>query len=225
MRTLAYSAFSLLLAGSAVADDCNYTAPHRLNAALGDATSIVIVAKAGELKVNGSRARDVTATGTACVSDRDLLSGIRLEARREGSELRIEAVIPEFIGFTFHRQAQLDFEVNVPDSLPVRIVDGSGETQVRDVASVDINDGSGEIRIRNVRGDVRVKDGSGSVEIDRVGGSVVIVDGSGSIDIRDVTRDVTIEADGSGCSSETRRSRDACARCPGSRSWCVNSLR
>lgn len=198
MRKAAVLAVALLSTGTALAGDCGHTAPHRLTALAGDATAVVIVGRAGALRVSGATARNVVVRGTACSSDRDFLGEMRIEARRDGTELRIEAVIPEQVTlFGFHH-ARLDFEVEVPDSLPVRIKDGSGETAVRNVAAVDIDDGSGEIRIRDVRGDVRVHDGSGSVEITGVGGSVRVSDGSGSLDIRDVGRDVTIEDDGSG---------------------------
>ena len=200
MRFFTISAMSLLLAAPVLGRDCDHSAPHRLNAAVGDATSIVIVGRAGSLRVTGSNAANVTATGTACASERDVLAGMRIEGRREGSELVIEAVIPDrVVSFSFHNHATLDFEVSVPESLPIRIKDGSGGLYIRNVASADINDGSGEIEIRNVRGDVRLRDGSGSVEIEKVGGSVVVLaDGSGALDIRDVRRDVTIEVDGSG---------------------------
>ena len=199
MKSLALSVVTLLTAGAALAGDCSHSAPHRLTAAPGDATEIVVVGRAGSLRVTGTRTNTVTASGEACASDRDFLSRMRIEARRDGSALRIEAIIPENVMmFGFH-EARLDFEVTVPDSIPVRVSDGSGEAIVRGVASLDVTDGSGELEIRDVRGDVRVRDGSGSIEIDGVAGSVVIdADGSGSIDIRDVRRNVTVETDGSG---------------------------
>jgi hypothetical protein len=193
------SAVALLTAGAALAGDCSQSAPHRLTAAPGDATEIVVIGRAGTLRVTGARTSTVTVTGEACASDRDFLSQMRIEARREGTALRIEAIIPDKVMiFGFH-EARLDFEVTVPDSLPVRVTDGSGEAEVRGVASLEVTDGSGELEIRDVRGDVRVRDGSGSIEIDGVGGTVTIdADGSGSIDIRDVRRDVIVETDGSG---------------------------
>lgn len=199
MRFLALSVATLALAGPAFAGDCSQSAPHRLSADLGDASEIVVIARAGTLRVTGSRSNTVTAAGEACASDRDFLAQMRIEARREGSTLRIEAIIPDrVVMFGFH-EARLDFEVTVPESIPVRVTDGSGEATIRGVASLVVTDGSGELEVRDVRGDVRVRDGSGSIEIDGVGGSVVIdADGSGSIDIRDVRRDVTVETDGSG---------------------------
>lgn len=196
---------------------CSETAPHRLTAAINGATSISVIARAGSVRVTGGNVSAVTASGTACSSDAEFLREMRIEARREGSELIIEAVIPErTVVFGWH-EARLDFEVTVPNDLAIGLKDGSGSAEVTDVASLAVNDGSGELVIRRVRGavevsdgsgsltiedvggDVTLKDGSGSVEIERVGGGVrVTSDGSGSLDIRDVQRDVVIESDGSG---------------------------
>ncbi|HUP49681.1 MAG TPA: hypothetical protein VNA04_12920 [Thermoanaerobaculia bacterium] len=219
MKLTTLAAAALLLAPAAAADllDCNHTAPHRLTAALDGATSVAVIGRAGTLLVRGENVNAVTASGTACASDREFLGRMRIEARREGSEVVVEAVIPEkMVLFGWHH-AKLDLEVIVPNHLPVRVKDGSGKAEISDVASLDVVDGSGELVIRGVRGslevrdgsgsmrisdvggDIRLTDGSGSVEIARVGGTVrVIADGSGSLDIRDVQRDVIIESDGSG---------------------------
>lgn len=190
----------LLVASSASADlfQCDHKAPHRLTANVSGASRVVVVGKAGSLRVRGANQADVTASGTACSSDRDFLDQMRIEARREGSDVVVEAIIPEkTVVFGFHA-AKLDMEVVVPAHLPVSIKDGSGSIDVRGVASVDVRDGSGEIEIREIGGDVEVHDGSGAILVAQVGGGVRISDGSGGIEIRDVRRDVIIERDGSG---------------------------
>ncbi|HET7707028.1 MAG TPA: hypothetical protein VFM36_13155 [Thermoanaerobaculia bacterium] len=217
MRLRTLSAIPLLFVAASAAADCDHTAPHRLSADLKGATSVAVLARAGSLRVTGTSAAAVTATGTACASDRDYLQGMRIEARREGSELVIEAIIPERTHIFGWHEARLDMEVNVPQHVALRVKDGSGSTEIRDVGSVTVTDGSGELEIKRVRGnvevkdgsgslsirtvsgDVRIEDGSGSIEVEQIGGSVrVLEDGSGGIDIRDVERDVTIEDDGSG---------------------------
>lgn len=217
MRLRTLSAIPLLFVAAAASADCDHTAPHRLSADLKGATSVAVIARAGSLRVTGTSAGAVTAAGTACASDRDYLKGMRIEARREGSELVIEAIVPERTHIFGWHEARLDMEVSVPQTIALRIKDGSGSTEIRDVGTVTVTDGSGELEIRGVRGnvevkdgsgslsvrnvsgDVRIEDGSGSVEVEQVGGSVRIVeDGSGGIDIRDVEHDVTIEDDGSG---------------------------
>lgn len=190
----------MLLTMPAFADRerCSETAPHRLTADVNGATSITVIGRAGSLEVTGARVAAVTATGTACASEADFLAGMRIEARREGSELVIEAIIPErTMVFGWH-QASLDFEVTVPDHLPVRVTDGSGSARVRDVASLSVKDGSGELDIRRVRGSVEVSDGSGSITIIDVGGDVRLRDGSGGMEIEKVGGNVIVERDGSG---------------------------
>ena len=200
MRLKVLAAAPLLLAAVTASADCDHTAPHRLSADLKGATSVAVIGRAGSLRVSGGAGGAVTATGVACASDRDFLADMRIAARREGSELVIEAIVPErTMVFGWH-EARLDLEVTVPPNVPIRIKDGSGELDIRGVrGNVEVRDGSGAIRIRDVSGDVRVEDGSGGIEIEDIRGTVRIVeDGSGGIDIRNVERDVIVEADGSG---------------------------
>ncbi len=191
----------MIVSTTASADifDCGHKAARRVSVPAAGITRVVIVGRAGSLRVAGrSRVADIVATGTACSSDRDDLQDIQLKSESNGSELRIEAVIPEtslFFGF-YH--ARLDFEVVLPSALTVSVTDGSGSAKITDVGPLTVVDGSGELRIRGVHGDVRVRDGSGSLDIEDVSGNLVVQDGSGSIDIRNVQRDVIIDNDGSG---------------------------
>ncbi|MGZ8868144.1 MAG: DUF4097 family beta strand repeat-containing protein [Thermoanaerobaculia bacterium] len=217
MRLRVLAAAPLLLAAATASADCDHTAPHRLTADLKGATSVAVIGRAGSLRVIGGPGGGVTATGTACASDRDFLAEMRIAARRDGPELVIEAIVPgRTVLFGWH-DAKLDLEVTVPQNIPIRIKDGSGSIEVRDVAQLEVVDGSGELDIRGVRGnvevtdgsgslsirdvagDVRVEDGSGGIEVEGVRGSVRIVeDGSGSIDVDEVRGNFTVERDGSG---------------------------
>ena len=203
-------------ASAGIFNDCSYTAPRSVNASIAGVRGIVVIGWAGTLRVTGrAGAGEVRATGTACVSDRALLDQTKLVAQRAGTELRIEAVMPQDTGMFQH--AALDFEVSLPNNIPVTVRDGSGELwisntgeltvddgsgalEIRDVAgNLDVTDGSGEMTITHVTGDVRIVDGSGSITVEHVGGSVTIPsDSSGSVEIRDVKRNVTIESKGSG---------------------------
>jgi hypothetical protein len=224
MRNATLVTLTLLVATSASAGgmfgDCDYKAPRSLTAQLTGASRIVVIGRAGTLKITGvGGASQVRASGTACTSERDLLNQIVLSATRYGNTLRIEAVIPEDSNsswFDFARQATLDFEVSVPDNLPLEVSDGSGEMTIENVAAarvtdgsgslhirgvngnLEVNDGSGELTIENVTGEVRVTDGSGSISIDHAGSVNILADGSGSVDIMHVQRDVNIGSKGSG---------------------------
>ncbi|MBK5260619.1 MAG: hypothetical protein JJE51_13590 [Thermoanaerobaculia bacterium] len=218
--TALVSLAALLTAGSAGADifGCSHSAPRRLTTPVAGVTKIFVTARAGSLRVSGrSGIADVVASGTACASDLDYLKEIQLEARRKGSELHIEALIPERTMIFGWWEARLDFEVVLPAGVPVSVTDGSGSAIIEGTGALEVTDGSGSLEIRNiggalsvldgsgeidirdVAGDVTLSDGSGQISIDKVSGSVRITeDGSGSIDIRNVLRNVTIDDDGSG---------------------------
>ena len=211
----------LLTAASAQADwfgaDCDHKLPRRLTTPSAGVERIVIIGRAGTLRVEGrAGVSEIVASGTACSSDEEFLQDMNLYASKRGGELRIEAKIPEKHIMFGSFSAALDFTVIVPANVVISVEDGSGETEILNVASADIEDGSGDLTIRGVRGDLRVTDGSGALEIEnvsgnvrvedgsgemnirRIEGTVTVEDGSGSIDIRNVKRDVLIEEDGSG---------------------------
>jgi len=202
MRLKSLVAASLMLVTTtANADlfDCSNKATRKVSAPAAGVTRVVILGHAGSLRVTGrSGVTDVVATGTACASDRGDLNEIQLTSERDGSELRIEAVIPEKSSFFGMGQARLDFEVVLPIGSAVWVDDGSGTAEITDVGSLSVVDGSGALRIRGVRGDAKVKDGSGSIDISEVTGNVEIRDGSGSIEIENVGGSVVIDGDGSG---------------------------
>src|SRR4051794_7940348 len=198
MRTLAALALPLTTA-TASADifgDCSFTEKRNVAAPAAGVSRIVIIGRAGYLHINGRRgAGEVRASGTACASSRDVLADTKLTLSRSGSELRVEAETPDNSGI--FSSAKLDFEVTVPDNIPLRVEDGSGDLTIDTVASVDLTDGSGDVGIRNVLGDVSVHDGSGDMKIDNVSGNVHISDGSGDIDVNGAGN-VEISNDGSG---------------------------
>ena len=192
----------MLVPGSVYADlfDCSNKAPLRVSASAAGVRRVVVVGRAGSLRIIGRPgAAEIVASGTACASDKDDLRDIKLTSEREGSDLRIEAVIPDSSSFfSFSHNSRLDFEVSVPAGAEVSVTDGSGSLEIRDVGSASVVDGSGEVIIRGAKGDVKVRDGSGSIEINDVTGDVEIRDGSGSIDVDNVTGSVLVDGDGSG---------------------------
>jgi hypothetical protein len=217
LRLLALPLVLITASAHAGLFDCNDTAPRHASAALTGVEHITVIGRAGSLKVSGrSGVREVTATGTACADSKDALNQIQFGVKRNGTDLRIEAVIPEHSSWLGSSSGSLDMEVVVPDSVSIDIEDGSGDTIVENVGplkmvdgsgeliihgvhgNADVHDGSGDLTITDVAGDLRVNDGSGEMEIDHVTGNVTIDDGSGAITVRNVQKNVTIESDGSG---------------------------
>jgi hypothetical protein len=186
----------LVSAGTAQAGmwDCDQTAPRSGSAEASGARSIRVIAKAGELKIRGvAGASAVTVKGTACASRASGLDEIKLVTERRGDVVYVEAITPEWNW----GNAGLDLEIDVPNSIPLDVEDGSGSAEVRDVAALKMVDGSGELTIDGIRGGLTVDDGSGSLEISNVAGEVKVSDGSGEIVIRQAGS-VLITEDGSG---------------------------
>lgn len=191
---------ALAVAAPAAADDCRHTAPRQLTASVDGIRLVEVKGAAGSLVVRGAAGGGVRAFGTACSSSSDDLAGIRLESRRSGDRLIVEAVMPNSDSWSFgwNVQRRLDFTVEMPANLPAAIHDGSGPMEVLNLAAAEIEDGSGEIEVRGVRGLVKIADGSGDISVAESGGPVRITDGSGSIDVRGIRSEVVIEEDGSG---------------------------
>jgi DUF4097 and DUF4098 domain-containing protein YvlB len=198
MKLSAFAALALLIAASASAgifSDCDQKAPRSVATPSGGLTRIVIVGRAGSLRVEGrSGAGEVRASGTACASSGSLLADVQLRATRSGSELRIEAEIPDNL---FNEEAALDFTVIVPSNVAVSIHDGSGDLDVLNTGTTEIIDGSGDLAVKGVNGNLSVRDGSGDMQLSDIAGDVRITDGSGGIDVKRANS-VTIDADGSG---------------------------
>jgi len=163
--------------------DCGVTASRSATIDVGDATRVRVHARAGSLRIEGHPdLGKVRASGTACAGSDANLERVTLTATCVWAELVIETDTGDGMG-----QGRLDLVVEVPDSLPLEVDDGSSGIEIYDVAAVELRDGSVGIDIDGVAGDVRVVDGSGSIDISAVRGSVVIEDdGWGSIDITDV---------------------------------------
>src|SRR5512140_363082 len=191
-RLLTLSAAVFLVAAAASAD-CRFTAKRQASVDLNGATKVRVLSGAGWLRVTGQPGlTQARATGEACASSQDLLTSVVIRTSRSGSEVVIEAVMPES-SWGWSHESRLDMEVVLPDNVAVNVDDGSGDTTVSNVASLDVDDGSGDLTIRNVAGAVKFDDGSGDVEITNVGGDVRANDGSGDVTIGHVRGSVIIE--------------------------------
>ncbi len=189
------------------ADSCRYEADRNAAVAVEDATRIKIIARAGKLEIRGhSDISEIRVHGRACASKQDMLDQIEVETGRNGNEISIEAKLPTDGGgfslklFSKERSsgtALLDLKIDVPDSMALDVIDGSGHVEVRDTGPLLLQDGSGDIEIDSAAGDVSIQDGSGDVEIRRVRGDLDVRDGSGSVSITDVAGNVSAR-DGSG---------------------------
>lgn len=96
------------------------------------------------------------------------------------------------------QDARINLNIEIPETINVDIIDGSGSISVRALqANVRIDDDTGSIKIKNVVGEVSIGDSSGSIAIEEIVGNVFVTDGSGSIAIESIQGDLNVK-DGSG---------------------------
>jgi DUF4097 and DUF4098 domain-containing protein YvlB len=174
-------------------EDCGDTARREAETDAAGVEIVEIVAGAGELEVAGvSGGKAVRARGDACAYDEEDLAGIDLRVERSGTTVRVAAQIPHDVD-----GASLDFSVEVPDGVQVKLTDSSGDLRVEHVAALDVRDSSGDINVEDVKGAVVVEDSSGEIELHSVGDVHVVSDSSGGIDVRQA-RSVRVDTDSSG---------------------------
>jgi hypothetical protein len=170
--------------------DCEHSAARELNLDAASVSELKLLARAGELRVQGNAdSREIRIEGRACASSAELLQGIELQQSRSGSTQTVSVRMPETSGSWWggSSYARLDLEVSVPARLSLDIEDSSGDLSVEDVAAVRIDDSSGGIALRRIAGNVQIEDNSGEIDVREVGGDVRIPrDNSGEIRVENV---------------------------------------
>ncbi|MEM6795129.1 MAG: DUF4097 family beta strand repeat-containing protein [Acidobacteriota bacterium] len=174
---------------------CDHRAERSLSESLDGVERVEITAKAGDLDIRAGGST-LEARGDACASSKNYLEEVQLVASRSGSTLRVEVETPNTLGW--NSGASLDLEIEVPNDVPLRITDGSGDTEIRGVTVEEITDGSGEVRLTETFGALDMTDGSGDVSVRGHEGTIEITDGSGDVSIRDIAGEVLVANDGSG---------------------------
>ena len=173
MRIASLAAVTLLavpaFAGWTDDNDCKFTANRRAATPAAGITRVVIHAESGSLAVDGTAgATQIVAGAVACTSEEDFLPRMTLTLRKSGSDLHIDANIPEKTVLFGFFSARLDMSITLPAGLPVVIDDDSGAMRVSNTGALTIDDDSGSIDVRNVRGALTIHDDSGSIDIDNV---------------------------------------------------------
>ena len=189
---------AILILPRGAAAQCEHGADRSASSELSGIERVRVIAGAGSLEVTGrAGVSGMTARGRACTSERDDLDDLRLDVRREGSTLVLEAMHPDRNVRFGSYYARIDLVVDVPQGTAVVIDDGSGDLEVRGTGATRIDDGSGNMIVRDVRGALEIEDGSGNIEIAVVAGAIEIDDGSGNVELEQARGSVEI-GDGSG---------------------------
>jgi hypothetical protein len=201
IRSNALAAALILASGNALAwgDGCTVSAERSLELGANGIATLDLLARAGDLRVEGSSAQaGIVVTGKACASSQELLDAIQLREHRSGDRQTVEAVMPETGGWG-NDQASIDLVVKVPARLALELQDSSGDAEVRGLAALEATDSSGDFDVRDVAGNVTLTDSSGDLEVQGIGGDVhVRVDSSGDMTIAGVRGNVQIDDDSSG---------------------------
>lgn len=207
---------ALLLCGCALRR-MEHTAIRSVTVPVAGATTLVLDAGAGYLRVEGNSATaEIAVTGIARADSPITLNAIQFTTRRAADTVFVSCTIPASPnspgpGPAFDVTVRLPrgIALSVVDSVgdatfhnvgALRLVHGDGSLNVDSVAGdLDVHDGDGDMVIANVNGDVHIIDGAGSIHVDGVRGSVLIPrDGSGEIHLGDITGDVTVGTKQSG---------------------------
>lgn len=184
------------------AERCRYSAPR--NAELDAAGLKLLSVKIGpdELAIHGEPGlAKIVVSGTACASNEKWLANIKVDAQRHGDNASIVAddgdhgVVFSLFGESY---AYLKLDVRVPQSLAVKLMQGSGDSQANGLASLDATLGSGDLKINGIKGGLGLRVGSGDVVASDVGSLNVSSVGSGDVSVDGVHGDVRVGGVGSG---------------------------
>lgn len=189
-----------LAAGAA--EHCRYSAPRNAELDAAGLQSLAVDLGRSELVIRGERGlTKVTVRGTACASNEAWLKDVKLETARHGDTASITAdagehgIVLSFFGGSY---AYLKLDVRVPQSLAVKLKQGSGDASAAGLAALDATLGSGDLKVDGVAGEFGLSVGSGDVEARRVGSLNLSSVGSGDVDVDGVTGDAHVGSVGSG---------------------------
>jgi DUF4097 and DUF4098 domain-containing protein YvlB len=181
-------------------DDCKFKADRAGGVDAAGVEKVVIRAGAGDMKVVGrDNAVRIEARGFACAAKQELLDAAKINVRREGNIVYVEADLPKDGGWSFGNNgyAYIDLGVALPSGLPVEAFDSSGDANFEDLKALTVQDSSGDLEISRIAGLADVTDSSGDVNIDHAG-SVRARDSSGDLDFESIQGDVDVVNDSSG---------------------------
>lgn len=186
---------------AASADNCKYEKKIEKTLDLDESDSLAITGAAGDLEIVGvAGASEAAIHGRVCASREAWLEQTDIYTA-SGERAEITADMAETgdnwsFGNTY---LLLDMRIEVPNDLPLVVIDSSGDMRLKNVADVNISDSSGDIEVEDALGQVSVDDSSGDIDITGAAGDVTIEsDSSGDIVAVDIDGSVRVVSDSSG---------------------------
>ena len=201
----------LMLAGASLlalsftatsAEQCRYSAPR--NAEINAAGLKLLTVQIGpdDLVIHGEPGlTNVVVRGTACASNEKWLQDVKIEAARSGDTGSLTArdgdhtMLMSLFGGSY---AYLKLDVRVPQSLAIKLQEGSGDAKVNNVAALDASLGSGDLKVNGVAGELGLDVGSGDVVASDVGSVNLSSLGSGDASVDGVHGNARAGGVGSG---------------------------
>ena len=201
----------LLLAGASLlalsftamgAEQCRYSAPR--NAEINAAGLKLLAVQIGpdDLVIHGDPGvTNVVVRGTACASNEKWLQDVKIEASRSGDTGSLVAhdgdhtMLMSLFGGSY---AYLKLDVRVPQSLAIKLQEGSGDAKVDNVAALDASLGSGDLKVNGVAGAFGLSVGYGDVVASDVGSFELSHLGSGDVSMDGVRGSARADSIGSG---------------------------
>ncbi len=198
---VALAALSALPLAAAAQDgpQCRHSQPRELALQLDGIRTVRFDIGNSKLRVDGAAQPDPTLRGRACASNESALAALVLDQKREGDTLHVTMRRERnATGWMGNQYAYLDLTGQVPATMLVQAVVGSGDAWVTGVAAASADVGSGDAEVRRIAGRVTAKVGSGDVTIDEAGELKVLSIGSGDVEARGIRGPVEVGSVGSG---------------------------
>lgn len=183
----------------AAAEQCRYSAPR--NAELDAAGLKLLSVEIGpdDLVIHGEPGQTrIVVHGTACASNQKWLSDITVATARHGVGASVVAHDGEHFALFGNAYAYLKLDVGVPQSLAIKLQEGSGDASIQNLAAIDAALGSGDLKVNGVAGALGLSVGSGDAEATQIGSLNLSSLGSGDAKIDGVAGDAHVGSVGSG---------------------------
>lgn len=200
MRHLVLAAL-LLAPLTAFAAPCKFEAPRNLQLDLNGVKSVHIDVHGQDLHLIGSTSKQgLNLTGRACASDKSTLDKLQVTQQRDDDQLWIDIGGRNNSSFRLFGSsyANLEVRVQLPADMPVNVIVGSGDADVRGVHELQSIVGSGDLHVREVTGKFSTSVGSGDVDATGVGSLDVGSVGSGDLVASEIKGDAKVGSIGSG---------------------------
>lgn len=193
---------SVLFATGAAARECQYSAPRNADIDAAGLKLLAVDLGSNDLVIRGEPGlARITVQGTACASNEKWLTDVKIEAERHGDTASVTAnngnhgIHLSLFGGSY---AYLKLDVRVPQSLAIKLKEGSGDADASGLAALDATLGSGDLKVTGVAGEFRASVGSGDVVASDVGSLNVSSVGSGDVTVDGVNSDAQVGSVSSG---------------------------